>query len=518
MTDGSIEAEMAEATYARGTRQSLIQTFVIEGLYGYRRLSLDSDYAATIIIAKNGSGKTTLLAALYAFLKGHFARLRELEFSVIRCQIRGLETELLVTKEDVAHLSEAADTGGELAKAARRYEVPPNDLFNFLEREFIPDISTIDEMSEHKVFSQIMRTHGFSRREAVEACNKLRDIYYSSSPHLATVRQALSSVFSNIELVYLPTYRRIELPLTDTDVSERPQYRRRRTNFKFSESGLSPGSVQFGLADISERLSQLNQRLLTDSSLSYREISANIINELIDGTFERPESTQQVLPDREELELFFARLKDGRRRVGPYADATIPDIDKIYSREGISIESNRVLTYFLGKLNSAILATRDIEVMVEQFISVCNKYLSRIDPTTMVDDDRSINDDDGKFLVLDRLNLKVYVESIALNRRIGLNSLSSGEKQMISMFGSLYLYEKEKVVLIDEPELSLSIDWQRQLLIDLLNAPTCRQIIAITHSPFVFDNELEPFARAMTSQVDVSMLSAVPDEDLDGND
>jgi predicted ATP-dependent endonuclease of OLD family len=68
---------------------------------------------------------------------------------------------------------------------------------------------------------------------------------------------------------------------------------------------------------------------------------------------------------------------------------------------------------------------------------------------------------------------------------------------MISLFAKMYLYPGRKIVLIDEPELSLSIDWQRDILVDVLSAPLCTQLIAITHSPFVFDNELDPFARAL---------------------
>jgi predicted ATP-dependent endonuclease of OLD family len=72
---------------------------------------------------------------------------------------------------------------------------------------------------------------------------------------------------------------------------------------------------------------------------------------------------------------------------------------------------------------------------------------------------------------------------------------------MISLFARMYLYPKKKIVLIDEPELSLSIDWQRGILIDVLLSPQCEQVIAITHSPFVFDNSLEPFARTLKLEV-----------------
>ena len=76
-------------------------------------------------------------------------------------------------------------------------------------------------------------------------------------------------------------------------------------------------------------------------------------------------------------------------------------------------------------------------------------------------------------------------------------NLSSGEKQILSMFASVYLSDKPMVLLIDEPEISLSLKWQRSLLPELIKAPFCKQLIAITHSPFVFDNELNNHAVPM---------------------
>ncbi len=84
---------------------------------------------------------------------------------------------------------------------------------------------------------------------------------------------------------------------------------------------------------------------------------------------------------------------------------------------------------------------------------------------------------------------------------------------MISLFAKMFLYSRRKIVLIDEPELSLSIDWQREILVDVLSAPLCAQLIAITHSPFVFDNELDPFARALKLRRDI--VEPPHDEDME---
>ena len=48
----------------------------------------------------------------------------------------------------------------------------------------------------------------------------------------------------------------------------------------------------------------------------------------------------------------------------------------------------------------------------------------------------------------------------------------------------------------------LHLQRQRKILIDVINAPSCSQTIAITHSPFVFDNELEPYAKSLSLKID----------------
>ncbi|HFQ0131482.1 TPA: AAA family ATPase, partial [Escherichia coli] len=105
---------------------------------------------------------------------------------------------------------------------------------------------------------------------------------------------------------------------------------------------------------------------------------------------------------------------------------------------------------------------------------------------------------DSKSLKFDPQRLEVIVKDTYTGDRISLNDLSSGEKQVISLMATIYLNDNTpKIILIDEPELSLSIEWQRMILPDLNAGENVRQIIAITHSPFIFDNELDPYATAM---------------------
>jgi hypothetical protein len=497
---------------SRGARPSIVESFRIEGLYGYRTISISSEYSATILIAKNGSGKTTILAALDAFLRGQFSRLRDLKFLRICCKFRGVDDEVILSREDVL-----AYVGNEdLEKDARRLEIEPLALLGFIE-EYAADNSRL--ISDDEMPSKIIQKFSYMRVEAQNFCEKLKVNVIGKVPTIEKALGLIKSALRDTEIVYLPTYRRIELSISPARQPDRFG-RRHKPVFPGIKSSLYSGDIQFGLSDILERLDELNQRIVFDSNLGYREISASIINELIDGSFDQVAATPEDIPDQDELEVFFSRLKEGRRGYGPYLDAlSIPNMDKIYTGQDISDERSKFLRYFLAKLNTVIGATRDIETLVRDFIGSCNRYLSSREASTSLPRNENVgtaqSDIDEKILRLSRRDLKVSVESVSAGRTIPLDALSSGEKQMISLFAKLFLYPNNKIVLIDEPELSLSIDWQRQILIDVINAPLCSQVIAITHSPFIFDNSLEPLARSLVSSIDARDHDASPEDDED---
>jgi predicted ATPase len=65
------------------------------------------------------------------------------------------------------------------------------------------------------------------------------------------------------------------------------------------------------------------------------------------------------------------------------------------------------------------------------------------------------------------------------------DKLSSGEKQMLS-FLCYNAFYNQGIIFIDEPELSLHVDWQRTLFDILLEQGTTNQFIIATHSPFIY--------------------------------
>ena len=354
-------------------------------------------------------------------------------------------------------------------------------------------------------------------------CERLSASISGENANIDLLRQTLHDVLGDTEIVYLPTYRRIELSLPNQE--SRPGARRRSILSKLgvARSGLHTADIQFGLGDISDRLRTLHSEMLYLSNQGYGKVSANVINDLISGDYKNGSSVSKELPTKESLEVFFSRINEGEReyRRIPFNNFfATPDLKRVFSGD-VPSDAKPFLDYFLGQLNSVIQETRGTEELVEAFINSCNRYLSGDDPSTDQFTDSVESSFDNKLLTFNRRNFRVKVTSLAAGEEIPLESLSSGEKQMISLFARLYLYPGPKIVLIDEPELSLSLDWQRQILPDVLNAPTCMQAIATTHSPFIFDNELEPFAGSLQLKVAVPQNQGIATRfqiDIDAED
>lgn len=103
-------------------------------------------------------------------------------------------------------------------------------------------------------------------------------------------------------------------------------------------------------------------------------------------------------------------------------------------------------------------------------------------------------------LMLENINRKFKHKTIGISRERGLTavtpdgkalelaSLSSGEQhELVLLYDLLFRVKSNTLVLIDEPELSLHVTWQKSFLPDLLEivSATRFDVLLATHSPFI---------------------------------
>ncbi|MBL1198088.1 MAG: AAA family ATPase [Nostoc sp. GBBB01] len=149
-------------------------------------------------------------------------------------------------------------------------------------------------------------------------------------------------------------------------------------------------------------------------------------------------------------------------------------IEKLVSSGEINSSQHDQLVYFLSKLVGLYEQQKEKDDSINKFATICNEYLNK------------------KRIIYDEANVDISIIQTRNSSPIEIRNLSSGEKQIISLFSKIYLESSEEFILLfDEPELSLSIEWQKLLLPDILKSGKCRLLLAVTHSPFIFDNELD---------------------------
>jgi AAA15 family ATPase/GTPase len=157
------------------------------------------------------------------------------------------------------------------------------------------------------------------------------------------------------------------------------------------------------------------------------------------------------------------------------------------------VDEDKVVAHFLIQLFDLHKKQQEDEKDIREFIHVCDNYLARKDVVPGAS---------GKAIVYDNLNFEIFVtqeyNSDSQPDRLPLQTLSSGEKQIISLFSHIYLSGASGYfIIIDEPELSLSVPWQKRFLPDILDTGKCDGLLAVTHSPFIFDNKLSASAHSI---------------------
>ncbi|SFV28908.1 AAA family ATPase [Hyphomicrobium facile] len=448
-------------------------SFQLIGLHGYKNIRLDFQNKTKIVIAENGAGKTIFLSSLDAFLSRNFLKLSNLQFDRIECELAGLPRPLILHRNQLHTISEDAQR---LLQEFTLY----SDASEADVRDAVRRIKHHD-FREVPIFHRVWTNSPWSSEGTLDRIRVLQTaLDVDHSDEAENVSSTLKTILGSTETLYLPTYRRVELSRSKREnrrLHGRPsRLQRRSLSEEPFEQPLSTSGINYGLADVEDRLGYLTEYIQRQSNIGYRKISAAIIDDLLAGRSAVRDAQHEPLPEIDTLRLFFSRIEQSSNDAKQRLDA----ITNLYNSGQINDVGHEPLRYFLARLAKVVNQTKEVESDIERFVQISNEYLSR--------------SGDQKLLLYDATQMKVKVMNVWTGTEIRLDDLSSGEKQVISLFAHLYLSQRQKIVLIDEPELSLSIEWQRRLLPDVVNSPTCLQLLAITHSPFVFENELDACA------------------------
>lgn len=132
----------------------------------------------------------------------------------------------------------------------------------------------------------------------------------------------------------------------------------------------------------------------------------------------------------------------------------------------------------LAKINTLSELVKEYTEEISQIYQIVHNFVDKVN-SFILDSEKTLQFDDRGIL-----SFSVGDET---NQR-DLRTLSSGEIQLIVIFAHLYFNpetKKANVFIIDEPELSLHVQWQAKFVDAILSSSERTQFIMATHSPTV---------------------------------
>lgn len=448
---------------------SPIKQFEIKGLFGYKDIGITFNNNVMIVIGENGFGKTSILNALTFTLKGYWKKLLNIKFDSIK---------IIFTHQ-------------------KEYEFSHKVLFDYC--EYIERVRKEDGHDFIDVVKENIGDNDYQKLCSYVAEGKKKEYHnmVSNNQLLKTIpesvlfntiyarleREKNFGVFSGIgksveeigcKILYLPTYRRVEVGIESLQMPVRRNAHSRYGEERLQYSEWNNEVICFGMNDVQKRIDKITTAISQSSIVGYAEVSGDMIRQLL----ERNDKENHVLTcNKTQMEIVLTRI-----------GSSLSDVEKqrillMLESQSPELLGNQYLVYFLEQLLAVYKKQEKYDTAIKDFCTVCNKYLN----------EKAFYFDESN------VNLNIYRKfddelMVDKENEVLLNQLSSGEKQIVSIFSQIYLdIDSRFMILLDEPELSLSLFWQENLLPDLLASEKCDFLMAVTHSPFIFGQKLKEY-------------------------
>lgn len=442
----------------------------ILGLFGRHNVELFFDKEVNIYIGENGLGKTTILNCVYFILKKQYLKLADIDFAEIQIKFKSEVKEKSLKLADINEYN--------LRRMPRRGYDP--DYLEYMLQDMLQDmiispshIENMDNDDLDMLARRLSNTVGvpipMARRQIQQYLRTNLLVHEKKNRGEAKKVEELNALLDKKitqKILYFTTYRRIEDDFSKLINNEE----------KMRQS--SDTLIRFGMSDVDKTIKMMLEKIRENSRESFNKMTGVLLKQYSDANKQIDNKFDKASIDKDMLKIILDRLGNEVEQEDRDNIILLLDNQDIYK-----LEYSYLLDLIL-KLIDNYNKQKVLDEKIKNFVYTCNKYLN------------------GKQFVYNQSELTLLVclqnDEGSFDNTIELTNLSSGEKQIVSLFSKLYLEnEQDSILVIDEPELSLSMEWQKMLLPDIMRSGNCKLLLTVTHSPFIFTNEFDYDAKEM---------------------
>lgn len=446
----------------------LVRSIHVEGLFGRYSYAIevpDEGERLLLIHGDNGSGKTTVLRLVWNLLSasnrhGHRTFLAQTPFTLLRVDLSGGETilvqkregvlgdyEITVSLPDVPDMQSVYEVDADLAVRRSGRELPLEVYEQLVILERRSNLRARDQYYHEQLQQLHNHEPGQARYSEFLAEREINPLLladdrslYSDDPELERLRERMHE-----REAHLP---RGGAPRSNDLVARELRVTLRRVTDWFRN--LTIGGQNTGSAGANSIYTNVLRELASPAAPRASEIQAP---SAIDSVGSFLSQLERDSPRFEEFGLVphFAAYD--------FIDllSQVPD-----DRQSLAVQ---IIGPFLDSLRARYKALEEPERKLRTLVTLLNDFLVDKRVTFTPGDGLQILTDDGTSLEPD--------------------SLSSGERQLTMLLCTTILASRDsKLFIIDEPELSLGVVWQRKILDALLDLTegSSLQFMVATHS------------------------------------
>ena len=433
-----------------------IKRFIGRAVNGYLNFDIQFCDQLTFVTGINGSGKTSILNSIAALLLPRLDYLAGEYFEEIKISIRhnGKLVDLSAIKEESCTVLSCT--------------LFPESKFQ------VVNFDSMDSIPPHRIQEQ-------------------EEEYYRE----LMARNAENPILGYIESLPTPMYLGLDRRSLTLSRDRRPYEGRLLTRARTGRN-IFGRSLEVGLR---EALNFARERIQNDR---HKEILRDAqFHELLMLTLiDFPPisfSTKFKRPSKQELQKFEDTKRNLRRlplllnvddntianKIDPVLNFLDKTLEKLDNGKGSSDEAGIALIEWafnktnIDKLSALSEIVADFNIDISAIKQHTNDYLETIN--------KFMCDGAKRILFNSSGNLRFILEEEQEEER-QINTLSSGEIQLVVILTHLYFnpeVEQANVFIIDEPELSLHVQWQERFVDGIMEASKETQFILATHSPTI---------------------------------
>ena len=426
-----------------------LENLFIEKLHGIYNYDVDFNEDITFLYGSNGCGKTTILNIVTSIVTGKIYELFFYDFKIIKLKYSNNDN------VDVIEIKRKQDDKNRL-----------KIIFEGRNET----ISKLDNLNFQSSRRKILLKEYFHENNILKDISRLFNYVYlplSRSAYVDPIRSSRKNFWIEEEEIEEELYvtkdaslTRVQELIVNKILTINNEVNRLNNNFrdKILKTSINIYSEKKNFSDIINEIENSNEEKILEIQESYLNIMTNL----------------KVINEREieKYNNFFSSYIKKYEQITDENDGKVKHFPIDLVLQYSEISKIRKVVELAQQMEKD---KKQAEKPLELFCSTINSFLSRP------------GDIDSKNIIIETIGQPgVYFKIPNNQNKLSVQKLSSGEKQLIIFFANLIFGvndRKNGIFIVDEPELSLHLTWQKLFIEQTLKINNNIQLIFATHSP-----------------------------------